>query len=61
MPAAELGLLANDEIVSIDSRRTPAMTVGQARDLFREPVERKLEIRREGRLLRMTLKARRLV
>jgi hypothetical protein len=60
-PAAELGLQPNDEIVSIDGRRTPDLTVGEAKDLFREPVDRKLEIRREGRLLRLTLKARRLV
>ena len=60
-PASEAGLQSNDEIVSIDGHRAPKLTLDQARGLLRAPVMRQLEIRRAGRLLRVNLKARRLV
>jgi len=60
-PAAEAGLLADDEIVSIDGRRTPRLTLDEARARFREPVARQLEIRRGEQRLKIRLEARRLI
>ncbi len=60
-PAAEAGLQADDEIVSIDGRRTPKLTLDAARALLRAPVARRVEIRREGRMMSLRLEARRLV
>lgn len=60
-PAAEAGLQSDDEIVSIDGRRTPKLTLDDARALLRAPAARQLEIRRSGKLLRVRLEARRLV
>lgn len=60
-PAADAGLEVGDEIVSIDDRPTPKLTLDDARALLRAPVARQLEIRRHGTLLRVRLQARRLV
>ena len=60
-PAAEAGLRSDDEIVSIDGRRAPRLTLDDARALLRMPVARRLEIRRDGTLRRAHLKARRLI
>ena len=60
-PAAEAGLKSGDEIVSIDGRRTPALTLDQARGLLRAPGTRRLAIRRDGKDLSIRLAARRLV
>jgi C-terminal processing protease CtpA/Prc len=60
-PAAEAGLQTGDEIVSIDGRKTPRLTLDEARALLREPVARRLEIRRGDQLIKVRLEARRLV
>lgn len=60
-PAAAAGLLADDEIVGIDGRRTPALRLDQARTLLRTPGTRQLEVRRGGKVLRVRLEARRMV
>jgi hypothetical protein len=60
-PAAQVGLLADDEIVSIDGRRTPQLTLDQARLLLRAPGAHRLEIRRGGEPRQLRLAARRLV
>lgn len=60
-PAAEAGLVMDDEIVAIDGRRTPRLKLDQARELLRAPIARKLEIQRGDQRLRVRLEARRLV
>ena len=60
-PATDAGLQPDDEIVSIDGRRTPKLTLNEARLLLRVPGERRLEIRRDGQVRRVRLEARRLV
>jgi hypothetical protein len=60
-PAAEAGLVADDEIVSIDGRRPPRLKLDDARELLRAPVARRLEIRRGKQRLRVRLDARRLI
>jgi len=60
-PAAEAGLQPDDEIVSIDGRRTPALTLDQARLLLRKPGPRQLQIRRGEELRPLRLEARRLI
>jgi hypothetical protein len=58
-PAEEAKLQVGDEIVSIDGRK--ALRLDEARELFRTPGERRLEIRRQGKALQVRLEARRLV
>jgi C-terminal processing protease CtpA/Prc len=58
-PAEEAKLQVGDEIVSIDGRK--ALSLDQARELFRTPGTRRLEIRREGQSLQVQLEVRRLV
>lgn len=60
-PAAKAGLQPDDEIVSIDGRRTPQLALDDARALLREPVTRQIEVRRGGQALRIRLMARRLI
>jgi PDZ domain/Aspartyl protease len=60
-PASEAGLQSGDEIVSIDGRRAASLTIDDVRAMLRKPVSRRLEIRRDDKLLRVTLRARRLV
>lgn len=60
-PAANAGLRVGDEIVSIDAQRTPRLTLDRARSELRVPGSRKLEIRRDGGVLRVTLETRRLI
>jgi hypothetical protein len=60
-PAATAGLMKDDEIVSIDGRRTPALTLDQARAALRTPGVRQLEVRRGGKTMRVRLEARRQV
>lgn len=60
-PAAEAGLVTDDEIVSIDGRRTPRLSLDQAREMLRAPVVRRLEIMRGKQRLRVRLEARRQV
>jgi predicted aspartyl protease len=60
-PATEAGLRTDDEIVSIDGRRTPKMTLNDARLLLRAPGTRRLEVRRGGRLRQVRLETRRLI
>lgn len=60
-PAAESGLLVGDEIVSIDGKRAPSLTLDGARALLRVPGKRKLEIRRGEQRVTVQLAARRLV
>jgi hypothetical protein len=60
-PAAEAGLRTDDEIVAIDGRRTPTLTLDEARERFRSPVTRSLEVRRGDQTLQVRLAARRLV
>jgi C-terminal processing protease CtpA/Prc len=61
MPGAAAGLRVDDEIVSIDGRRTPGLTIDEARALFRAAGHRALEIRRGERVLRVRLETRRMV
>lgn len=58
-PAADARLQVGDEIVAIDGRKT--VRLDEARDLFRAPGTRKLEIRREGKAIQVRLETRRLV
>jgi hypothetical protein len=60
-PAAEAGLRVGDEVVSIDGKKTPKLTLSDARVLLRDPVVRKLEVRREDATLSVRLACRRLV
>jgi hypothetical protein len=60
-PAAAAGLVADDEIVAIDGRRTPHLTLSDARALLRESGRRRLEIRRDGALVKVILTGRRMV
>jgi C-terminal processing protease CtpA/Prc len=60
-PAAQAGLLKGDEIRAIDGRQTPALGLEEARELFRTPGERQLEVLRDGRHLRLRLAISRLV
>jgi membrane-associated protease RseP (regulator of RpoE activity) len=60
-PATEAGLRIGDEIVSIDGKRAPALTLDRARELLRVPGTRRLEIRRGERLVKVQLPIRRLV
>jgi len=60
-PAAEAKLQVGDEIVSIDGRTSSNLTLDQARALLREPVMRRLEVRRGTQVLRVRLAARRMV
>lgn len=60
-PAAEAGVQAGDEIVSIDGRRSPALTLEQARQMLRTPGKRQVEMERGGQRLQVTLVTRRLV
>ncbi len=60
-PAAEAGLLKGDEILAIDGRRAPDLTLEEARELFRTPARRRLEVMRAGQRLQVRLTTRRLV
>jgi len=60
-PAAQAGLKADDEIVSIDGKATPDLTLDQARNLLRTPGARRLEVRRDGQTLQVRLETKRLV
>ena len=60
-PSADAGLQEKDEIVSIDGRRTPKLSLDEARALLRVPKTRQLEIRRDGKVMTLRLEARRLV
>jgi len=60
-PAAKANLQVGDELVSIDGVKTPELKVDEARALFRSPGVRRLELRREGKLLAVRLETRRLV
>jgi len=60
-PAATTGLQPGDEIVAIDGRRSPGLTLEEARRIFRTPGARRLEVQRGGRRLQVTLVTRRLV
>lgn len=60
-PAAQGGIQVDDEIVSIDGRRTPKLTLDGARELLRSPGVRQLEVRRAGKLMKVRLETRRLV
>jgi hypothetical protein len=52
---------AGSGAVSIDGRRTPMLTLDEARERFRSPVTRSLEVRRGDQTLQVRLAARRLV
>ena len=60
-PATEAGLRIGDEIVSIDGKRAPALTLDLARELLRVPGTRRLEIRRGEQVMKLQLAIRRLV
>ena len=60
-PAADADLRPGDEILAIDGRRSPDLTLEEARRILRTPGSRRLEVERNGRRLPMTLVARRLV
>jgi len=60
-PAVEAGLRAGDEILAIDGRRAPKLTLDEARALLRTPGARALEIRRDGKVSKVRLSARRLI
>lgn len=60
-PAAKAGLRRDDEILSIDGRRSPGLTLEDARRILRKPGTRRLEVLRDGRRLQVTLVTRRLV
>jgi hypothetical protein len=60
-PAADAKLRVGDEIVSIDGRTSSQITLDQARALLREPVTRRLEIRRDTQVMQVRLAARRIV
>jgi hypothetical protein len=60
-PAAEAGLRKGDEILAIDGRSTPALTLEEARALLRTPAERRLDVMRTGRRMQVRLTTRRLV
>jgi len=60
-PAAAAALRRGDEITAIDGRRSPDLTLEEARRIFRAPGPRRIEALRGGRRLRVTLVARRLV
>jgi membrane-associated protease RseP (regulator of RpoE activity) len=60
-PAAEAGLLAEDEIVSIDGQRPPTLTLDRARLRLRAPGSHQLEIRRDGKLQKLGMVGRRLI
>jgi predicted aspartyl protease len=60
-PAAAVGLEPDDEIVAIDGRRSPSLTLEEARRIFRAPGTRRLEVRRGERHWQVTLVTRRLV
>jgi len=60
-PATDAGLRPGDEIVAIDGRRSPALTLEGARQVFRTPGTRWLEVQRGGQRLQVTLVTRRLV
>lgn len=58
-PGAKAELEIGDQIVSIDGRK--ALRLDEARELFRTPGTRRLEIRRNGRPMQVRLEARRMV
>jgi len=58
-PAADARLQVGDEIVAIDGRKP--RDLDEARERFRMPGTRRLEIRRDGQPLHVRLEARRLV
>jgi len=58
-PAADARLQVGDEIVSIDGRKP--RNLDEARERFRTPGTRRLEIRRDGQPLQVRLEARRMV
>jgi Aspartyl protease/PDZ domain len=60
-PAHAAGLKTGDEIVAIDNRRTPSLSLEEARRIFRSAGSRRLELRRDGRPVQVTLVTRRLV
>jgi len=60
-PASEAGLRPDDQILAIDGKRAPQLTLDDARILFRAPGKRKLEIRRAGQVMQVSLEARRLI
>lgn len=60
-PAAKAGLRVDDEIVSIDGRAAAQLGIDRARSLLRTPGARQMEIRREGKLVKVRLEARRLI
>lgn len=60
-PAARAGIHVDDEIVSIDGRKAPKLTLDGARELLRSPGVRRIEVRRSGKLMKVRLEARRLV
>ncbi|MGH7726675.1 MAG: aspartyl protease family protein [Candidatus Eiseniibacteriota bacterium] len=60
-PAGLAGLKPGDEILALDGRRSPKLTLEDARSSFRTPGEHRLEVRRGGKTLHITLIARRLV
>jgi hypothetical protein len=60
-PAAECGLEPGDEIIAIEDRRAPELTLESARAMFRREGRYRLELRRHGEPLQVTLATRRLV
>ena len=60
-PAAKAGLEPGDQIVAIDGRRSPNLTLEDARRILRAPGTRRLEIQRNQRRIQVTLVTRRLV
>jgi hypothetical protein len=61
-PAAEAGLQEGDEIVAVDGRPAPALTIAGLRELFQQPEKRYvLRVRRGGEEREVTIVTRRLV
>ena len=60
-PAAKAGLQRDDEIAVIDGRRSPALTLEEARRMLRAPGNHRIEVLRSGRRWQVTFVTRRLV
>jgi len=60
-PAANAKLQVNDEILAIDGKRVPQLSLDQARALLRTPATRRLEIRRAGQTVQASLVTKRMV
>ena len=60
-PAADAGVRRDDEIVAINGRRPPALTLEEARRILRTPGNCRLDLLRGGRRWQVTFVTRRLV